>query len=181
MEALSGHQESQLVAVQFAGRICAHQFAVAHHADAVCHFHYFIQTMADKHHANAGRFQFVNHLQQAIDLLTGQRGGGFIHNHQTRIGGNRPANGDQLSISNREFFYFFIGIDIHPDTLHGGQRLLFHSTTTYPDITAGQIAVNRNIFCDAKVGEQRQVLVDNLNAIMGRELRRQVMEQFSVE
>ena len=64
-------KESQLVTVQFAGRICTHQFAVAHDADTVCHFHHFIQTMADKHHANAGRFQFVNHLQQAIDLLAG--------------------------------------------------------------------------------------------------------------
>ena len=167
--------------VQFAGRICAHQFAVAHHADAVCHFHHFIQTMADKHHANAGRFQFVNHLQQAIDLLTGQRGGGLVHNHQARVGGNCPTNSDQLSVGNREFFNFFIGIDIHPDTLHGGQRLLFHGSATHPDIAAGKVAVNRNIFRDAKVGEQRQVLVDNLNAIMGRELRRQVMEQFAIE
>ncbi len=169
------------MAVQFAGRVRAHQFAVAHHADAVSDFHYFIQAMADKHHANASRFQFVNHLQQAIDLLTGQRGGGFIHNDQTCIGGNRPANGDQLSVGNREFFNFFVGIDVHTDTLHGGQRLLFHSTTTHPDIATRQITVDRDIFRDAKIREQRQVLINNLNAIMGRELRRQVMEQFSVE
>lgn len=86
------------MAVQLAGRPGAHQLAVAHHADAIGDFHHFIQTVADEHHADAGCFQFVNHPQQAVDLLAGQRGGRFVHDNQPRLGGDGAANRHQLPI-----------------------------------------------------------------------------------
>ncbi len=71
-EALPGHQERQFMAVEFTGRIGADQFAVAHHADTIGHFHHFIETVTDEHHADTGGFEFIHHPQQTIHLAAGQ-------------------------------------------------------------------------------------------------------------
>lgn len=95
--------------VQFAGRPGAHQLAVAHHADAIGDFHHFIQPVADEYHADAGRLQLVDHPQQAVDLLAGQRGGRFVHDNQPSLGGDGAANRHQLPIGDRQFFHLLSG------------------------------------------------------------------------
>lgn len=154
------------MAVQFAGRPGAHQLAVAHHADAIGDFHHFIQPVADEYHADAGRLQLVDHPQQAVDLLAGQRGGRFVHDNQPSLGGDGAANRHQLPIGDRQFFHLFIGIDAYADPRHGVERRLAHHPLAHPEAAAGQVTVDGDVLRHRQVGEQRQVLVDHLYAVI---------------
>ncbi|MNY48283.1 hypothetical protein D3C86_1836050 [compost metagenome] len=109
--------------------------------------------MADEHHADARRFQFVDHPQQAVDLLPRQRSGWLIHDHQPCVGGNGTAYGHQLAIGNRQFFDFLVGIDMHANARHGIQRRLAHHLLAHPEMAAGQVAVNGDIFRHGQIGE----------------------------
>ena len=120
--------------------------------------------MADEHHADAFAFQVMHGAQQLIHFGAGQRGGRFIHNHQTRIGHQCAANRHLLTLGNRQRRDFAVEIQrviqLSQNALCGFPQ----AGRTVPAHQPLQVVVKGDVLEHAEIGEQRQILINHLHA-----------------
>ena len=122
--------------------------------------------MADKDHGHAALGKAADDLVKAFDLLVGQGGGGFIHDDEPGVLQDRPRDGDDLLLRDRQRADFCIQVQSDAD---GVQRLLrlyagfapMHSLAAFH-----QLHPQRDVLGHREVGEDGEILIDHLYALL---------------
>ena len=120
-DALAGHVIDEVFLFKLVHVFVGDDLAIADHGDAVAHGEHFVQLVADKDHGHAALGKAADDLVKSFDLLVGQGGGGFIHDDEPGVLQDRPRDGDDLLLRDRQRADFCIQVQSDAD---GVQRLL---------------------------------------------------------
>ena len=161
----AGHQLDQTRTVQRTGRLVGHLFAVAHDDRAVGDLQHFVQLVADKQRADALLLGGTNHGKQRADLLLRKRRRRLVHDDQARILQQRLGNGDQLAVDDRQLPDTCIQVQLHVDACQRGGGGAAHVAPVDELAILGHLLVECQVLRHRKVGKQREVLVDDLDAL----------------
>ncbi len=162
VEGFAGHQLAK-TAVGHSRRLeRAARLAVAQHSDAFGNLENLVETMADEHDRDGPALQLEREREESIDLVPRERGGRFVHDDEARVVGDGAADRDELALGDREVAQAGRRVKRHADPLQGGFRRA-------PDRSPAQemqpvVLLDRDILGNREVGEQGQVLVDDLDA-----------------
>ena len=103
--------------------------------------------------------------QQRIDLGPGQRGGGLVHEQQPRIGGEAAADRDHLALGDRQRRHRRIERQAEAEPRRAARaRPARMRPQRHRAGEARQVLVEGDVLGHREVREQRQVLVDDLDA-----------------
>ena len=98
---MPGHQAAKASPGHVFRIVGAKLHAVAQNRNALGDFQHLVQAVAYEHYGDAATLQFSGNRQQRVDLVAGQRGRRFVHNHQPGVGCQRAADRHQLPLRNR--------------------------------------------------------------------------------
>ena len=120
--------------------------------------------MADEQHGDALGLDLADDGEQAVDLAAGQRGGRLVHDQETRVAHPRAGDGDDLAVGGGQGSDR--GVEIDGD-VEPGQRLGAEFATALgvdEGLAFAEQPVEGEVLGHRQAGEQREVLVDDLNA-----------------
>ena len=121
--------------------------------------------MAHEHDADASAFQVADELDQGIDLVACQRCGWLIHNEEFGIRCQCTADRHELTSGNAEIGDLRFRIEFNADLRHRGHGGHAHRGPVDPAQAAKMVA-HRDVLGDSEVGEEREILIDDLDAAM---------------
>ena len=98
----ANHAADDQVGGQLRGRPCADILAVAHDGDLIGTFEDLLHFMRDVNNGAPLVPQLVDDAEQAVHLVLGQRRGGFVHNNDFRVIGDRFRDLDELQVGRRQ-------------------------------------------------------------------------------
>ena len=110
-----------------------------------------------------------------------ERGRGFVHEHQARIGHQRTRNRDDLAVGDGQGADRQLDVQLHAQAGQDGTRGFAHRTVVDPVRTGAQVLLERDVLGHAHFREQRQILPDHLYAQFARTRRVQAFEMLAVE
>ena len=156
----------QLLLVQLCRIKVPHLLAVAEDGDLVRHSEHFVQLMADEHDGQAFMLELLDHLQQIIHLLTGQRRGGLIHEQQLRILRQRATDGGQLTVGHGGFDHRGVQIQGYADAIDLLLGDAVHFLPIHQLLAGLADLIDGDIFRNRHMIEERKILINNLNTLV---------------
>ena len=182
LEAAAGHVVGELCIVQIGNVAGGDQFAGTDDGETLSNFKDFVQLVADEQNGNAFLLQLLDDLEQSCNFLLGQSRGGLVHDDQLCVEHQSTGNRNHLLFSNGQGADQSIQIDLEVDLGDGFFRDLTHTLLADELTLGGQFGVQGQIFHNRQVGENRKVLINDLNAchdgIDGRELIHHLAVEF---
>ena len=164
LQLAAGHVIGEILLGQLGSGAGVHVFAVAHDAHVVGDLKDLLGLVADEHDGDARIPQLAHRLEQRVHLLLGQGGGGLVHDDQLGVEQQRPADGHQLLVRHRQIAHLGVQIDLVADLREGLLCGLLPALAVH-DLSVGRdLAVDGQVFHDRQVGEDGQILVDDLYA-----------------
>ncbi len=148
---------------------------IAQHGHALGDLDHLLQAMTDEHDRDALRLQPAHRRQQQVDLMPRQRRRGFVHEQEARVGGQPAADRDDLALRDRQVADRRIERQVRIEPCERGQRGFPHGAAGRRLERAAELMVDRNVLQHGQVGEQRQVLEDDLDAERLGLVRRQLL------
>ena len=145
--------------------------AVAKHGDTIRYGENFFEPVADVDDADALPLDVADDGEQALDLVRGQRGGGFIHHDDARLESERLRNLHELLLRGGEPAARGIQIDLHaepPEQFRGTLALAL----SRHEACARQFLTEENIFTCGQTGDEIELLIDHRHSSAAGILRR---------
>ena len=137
--------------------------------------------MADEQDGDALGLELQDDLKEGLDLLSGQRRGGLVHDDELCVEHQRAADGDHLLLRNGQGTNQAIQLHIEVDLGEGLLGDLAHAALVYELVTCGQLRVECKVLHDRQVREDGKVLIDDLDAHVDGLQRRNFGIGFSIE
>ena len=134
--------------------------------------------MADKHGGNATFFQVVHHAEEVVDLFTSQSRRGLVHEQEFDALSEGAGNSNQLLRRHWNRLHGRIEIDVDTNQVErrSGNFAVSLRVTEAPLLEHG--GREGNVLCHRQVGDQREVLKDDLDALGNCVARSQCLEAF---
>ena len=123
--------------------------------------------MGDEHDSDAGITQLTDGDEQSVNFLLGQSGGGLVHDDQLCVEQHSTADSNQLLGSNVQVAHLSIQVDVTANLSQSCTSGLVPALAVNQLAACGDLRVDSQVFTDSQVGEDRQVLVDDLNTQAG--------------
>jgi hypothetical protein len=101
-ELVADDQVDDLFQIRFTDLPVRYVLSFVHDADAIAHEEQVLQAVADEDHADPPHADRAHEFEHCFDLRHRQRRGGFVHDQDLRIEGNRARNGDCLALAARQ-------------------------------------------------------------------------------
>src|SRR5207245_1960477 len=70
----------------------SHALAIAQNSEVVGYLAHFFEKVADVNHIDVLIFEFANQAEEMLDIVALQTAGWLVHQNNSRVRGNRPAN-----------------------------------------------------------------------------------------
>ena len=128
--------------------------------------------MADENDAYAFALELGDQSHECVDFVTGKRRGGLVHDHEPRLGGQGAADRHELPLSYRQVTDKGVEVEGCADARHSNLGDRANLSHIEKDAPLGHLA-RRYVFRHRQVGEEREVLVNDLNAVTSRVGRRE--------
>ena len=145
--------------------------AVAQDGDALRDFQNLVEPMADENDAYAFALELGDQSHECVDFVTGKRRGGLVHDHEPRLGGQGAADRHELPLSYRQVTDKGVEVEGCADARHSNLGDRANLSHIEKDAPLGHLA-RRYVFRHRQVGEEREVLINDLNAVTSRVGRR---------
>jgi hypothetical protein len=163
-ELAADHAAHDLVDREAGERVGGDVRAVPHHRDAVAERGDLVEPVGDEEHGGAGVPQRPRDAEQALDLDTGQRGGGLVHDDDARVERERLRDLDDLLVGDREAAGRAARVDRDAEALEQRGRGPVELGPVDAAEPAGRLPAHEDVLRDAEVREQRGLLVDDGDA-----------------
>lgn len=158
------HVGDQLILGHVLDVLRGHIAAVPHDGHAVRHLVQLIQTVRDINDGNALCFQILDNPEQDLDLMFGQRGGGFVHDDQAGAFGNGLGDFHHLLVCRGEIAHQHIRLEaFHMELVEDFLSLAVHQTGILEDARF-QTAAQINIFRYRQRRAEVELLIDDADA-----------------
>ena len=108
------HHVGELLRVRLCGFDIAYVFALPQNGDSVGDLHYLVQLVGDYDYGLAVALHVAHHVEQALRLLRGEHGGGFVQYEYVRAAVKHLDYLKGLLFGDGHIVDFFIGIDLEP-------------------------------------------------------------------
>ncbi len=118
------HGGHQFVGGGGAGVIGAHITAIFQHRNTVTHNRNFFELVRDVDQADALGLQLLNHLEQMRHFFIGERGGGFVHDDDAGVAGQRLAISTCCFFRNRQITHQHGRMPLQANAAHRFLRLV---------------------------------------------------------
>ena len=125
-----------------------------------------MQAVGDIDNAHATVFKLPHHAVQAFHLAVAQRGGGFIHDDQPGIQGQRPGDLHHLLLGNAQAGDRGGRRNVQLQIVENDLRLLIDRLFVDDQVTFARFASEKHVFRDGHVGQQVEFLIDGNNALV---------------
>ncbi|GDO25912.1 hypothetical protein BvCmsNSP001_04916 [Escherichia coli] len=125
-----------------------------------------MQTVSNVNNAHAAVFKLPHHAVQAFHLAVTQGGGGFIHDDQPGIEGQRPGNLHHLLLGHAQTGDGRGGCDIQLQIIENHLRFLIDRFFVDDQVTFTRFASEKHVFRNGHIGQQVEFLIDGDNALV---------------
>ena len=139
---------------------------VSDYRNTVCDPHHFIQFMTDKYYRNISLLQTQNNIKQAVYFVFRQCCRRFIHKQQLCIQSESPADCNNLSVGNGQFFHRHIKRQTDTDQSQCFLRYLFDFFFIRQWFSLFDQLVHSDIIRHTHCIKKTQILKYNLNALI---------------
>ena len=160
------HQADQLFDVGLRHRAGAGEAAVLENGEAVAELENLVQAVGDIDNAHATVFKLAHHAVQAFHLAVAQRGGGFVHNDEPGVEGQRPGDLHHLLLGHAQAGDRGGRRNVQLQIVENDLRLLIDRLFVDDQITFTRLAPEKHVFRDGHVGQQVEFLIDGDNALV---------------
>ncbi len=125
----------------------------------------FLQSVGDIDDPDILLFQLEDERKEVLDLMVGQCGGGFVHDHDFRIEGERFRYFNHLLLSHAERTDRACGIEIQLDPLKQLLALLMKLfTVENPFSVFSGFPLDKQVFSYRKMREEVEFLIDDADS-----------------
>ena len=138
--------------------------AVAQHGDALGDLQHLVEAMADKHHADARRFSSRDSAEQRVDLVAGQRGRRLVHDDELGVGRDGAADRDELPLGDRQLRHRLVEVERPRRCAPWRPCAVARTAGQLTGRCSAAMPADGDVLGDGEVREQRQVLIDHLDA-----------------
>ena len=177
----AGHVVGELFIVQLRRVARGCQLAAAENGKALGNLKDLIELVADKQDGNALLLELQDDAEKCLNLLAGQSGRRLVHDDELRVEHQRTADGDHLLFRDRKLAQSGVQIDREADPRNRLFRDRAHILPVYKFLFRDQLTVDRQILHDAQVGENGEVLINDLNAAFNGGKRRDLLQGFALK
>ena len=156
-------------------------FAIAHDAQRFGDGEHFVEFVADENQRYALFLQPRDDLVKRLHLFGRQRAGRLVHDDQFRVQQQRAADCHHLLFAHRQCAHFAVQVQRNADFLDNLRGHFAVALGVHGLVFVEQVVRHGDIFRNCKVGEQREILIDNLHARGDRLRRRQRFVGFPLD
>ena len=127
-------------------------------------------------------FQLADDIEQNVDLIVAQAGGGLVKGDNVRIAVDGLHDLDHLLVRDAQRADLGIGADVQPEPLGNGRRALVHLVEIDHAVFLAGPVTQKDVFCDRHIQQYLTFLIDNAHAVgdrvfRGRKVNRLVIDQ----
>ena len=176
LELDAGHQIAELGGGQVGGGIFADFPTVSQHVEAIGDLEQLVELVADEDDRHALALEAANHVQQLGDIPAWQRGRRFVHDQKAAILREGTGNGRRLPCADRQIAQPGAQGKVCAKLVQRFRSDPIHLAPVHPAATPGLHDVEGDVLRHGQVGEDGQVLVDDLDAERHGLRRRQPLE-----
>ncbi len=163
-----GHEARQLARGHAVGRIGADKRTVAQDGHARADLDHLGQPVADENDGDPAFRQAPDDGEQVFRFRPGQRGGGLVHEDDPRLGPQHARNRHELPLGDAERRELGGGGDLDAKLLEGLRRAGMNIPPPLRLQRAGDEVVEHHVLGHAEIGEERQVLPNDVNPALLR-------------
>ena len=167
LDVTAGQIVGELLLGQVRGQTGVDILAVTHDAHVVGNLKDFIRLVGDEHDGDAGITKLTDSDEQGVNLFLGQRGGRLVHDDELGVEQQGTADGNQLLVGHTQFAHFGIQINVAADLGQGFPGGGIPALAIDQLGTGGNLRVDGQVLTDSQVGENGQILIDDLNTQTG--------------
>src|SRR5882724_1088799 len=135
--------------------------AVAEHGDAVCHLLDLLQPVGDVDHRHAAPPQATDHLEEAVHLAAGERGGRLVHDQDVRPEREGLRDLDHLLVRGTEGVHPHARVERQPEGLEELLDFRPHPLPVDEPPRPARLASQEDVLGDREVRHQVELLVDD--------------------
>ena len=154
------HGGDQLVHVGLLGGLGHDQVAVPEHGDLITDLKDLIHLVGDIDECDPLLLQHPHHLEELVDLLHGQGGGGLVQNDDLGVIGDSLGDLTHLPLRNRHVPHGLRQVDGHAQLTEQLGSFLLHSAFVY-HTGVGGVAAQEQVVNDVPLQALVELLVDH--------------------
>ena len=181
LELAAGHEEGEGGAIQFVGPLRGDAAPVADDRELLADLEDLFELVAHEQGRDSAFLQVEDDAEQRVDLARGERRRRLIHDDELCVAHERAGDRDELLLGDGEATDLLVEIDLEVDL---GDGLFGDATHPAPvdELAVGrEFAREGEVLEDRKIGEDREVLVDDLHARIDGGHRREALVRRSVD
>ena len=173
VEFLASHVVGDLLAVELLDRGVDDVAAGAHDGDALGDRHDLVKLVRDEDERNPLGAEFLDHHEESSDLPLGQGGCWLVHDQQFRVACQGSADCGELLVGDGELFDVGIEGEGDPQAFHDRAGVPGRARAAVEAFLVGHGGGHHDVLGHGEVGEQGEVLVDDLDSGLHRAERRE--------
>ncbi|ERM03225.1 hypothetical protein Q644_12475 [Brucella intermedia 229E] len=180
-EFLAGHGACDRRLVEIGNRAFGNFPAVAEDGQPFAYFQHLAHLVADEEHRDALRLNIAHDPEQRVHLMPRQCGCRFVHDDEPGVGHDGARNRHDLLAGSGQAVHIRIEVDADAKPVQCLLRQFAHPLPVDALAAFDQKSIDGQIFGNGQVPEQREILIDHLDAMMNRLDGIELADRFAVD